>query len=100
MAGQGAPTAIDPSVARRCLVRRRQESRRRCAPAASDRRAPLRHATEPAALQHPRPNAEIAYGGEVSWPVPLVQGPTRRMAFLILVAGCSASAVQWNENNG
>src|SRR5215510_16048197 len=42
----------------------------RCAPAASDRLAPARCARPPAARQRRRPDAEIAYGGEVSLPVP------------------------------
>ena len=37
-----------------------------CAPAAPDRLAPSRRATRPAARQRPRPDAEIAFGGEVS----------------------------------
>ena len=38
----------------------------RCAPAATDRLAPKRRATRPAARQRPRPDAEIVFGGEVS----------------------------------
>src|SRR5262245_37759817 len=41
-------------------------SRYECAPAASDRLAPLRFATRPAVRQRPRPDAEN-FGGEVSF---------------------------------
>ena len=37
------------------------------APAASDRLAPKRSVRRPEPQAHPRPAAEIAYGGEVSW---------------------------------
>ena len=41
----------------------RRRSRRRCAPAATDRLAPKRCATRPAARQRPRPDAEIVRRG-------------------------------------
>src|SRR5262249_15913334 len=42
---------------------------RECAPAASDRLAPRRNATRPAARQRPPPDAEN-FGAEVSFPPP------------------------------
>src|SRR5262245_39132403 len=47
-----------------------QEQGRSSAPAASDRLAPTRNATRPGARQHPRPDAGIVYGGEVSFEPP------------------------------
>ena len=44
----------------------RAQAARSSAPAASDRLAPSRRATRPAARQRPRPDAEIV-GGKVSW---------------------------------
>src|SRR5262249_2374509 len=65
MTAQVAPTAIERSSARRCRVLRQRQSLRSSAPAASDRLAPRRSATEPAPRQHRLPDAEN-FGGEVS----------------------------------
>src|SRR5580704_19667668 len=66
MAGQGAPTAIAPSGARRCRCLRRGQTQRSSAPAATDRFAPKRSAKRPGARQRPLPDGEKFYG-EVSW---------------------------------
>src|SRR5262245_20680935 len=66
MAGPAAPIATDRSGARGCLSYPLRQRRRRCAPAARDRLAPSQRATEPAARQRPRPDAEN-FGGEVSF---------------------------------
>src|SRR5262245_51798428 len=65
MAGLAAPTAIGRSAARRCR-HHRVETPRSSAPAAADRIAPVRCTTRPAARQRLLPDAEFAYGGEVS----------------------------------
>ena len=44
-------------------------------PAATDRLAPLQRAAWPAVRQRPRPDAEIAFGGEVSWCPILLRPP-------------------------
>src|SRR5262249_27408377 len=66
MAGQAAPTATDPSSARRCHSYRLEQGRPQCAPAASDTLAPSRCATRPRARQRRRPDAEID-GAAGSW---------------------------------
>ena len=53
--------------ARRCLWGRPPQTKRSSVPAAMDRLAPKRSATGPAARQRPRPDAELVYGGEVSF---------------------------------
>src|SRR5439155_6339515 len=73
IAGRGAPTAIDPSDARGCRPIRREQTQQSSALAATDRLAPTRCATRPAAQQRLRPYARMC-GGEVSWRSnPLVQ---------------------------
>src|SRR5262249_9095524 len=52
-------------------TRRQVEREQRAGPAVSDRLAPTRSARWPAALQRSRPDAEIAFGGKVSWRRPL-----------------------------
>src|SRR5262249_29091893 len=57
-------TAIDPSGARQCRSRRQGRAARSDVPAAPDRFAPERSATQPAPRQRPLPDAE-SFGGEV-----------------------------------
>src|SRR5207302_530338 len=66
MAGPDAATAIAPADGRGNPLRRPLENRQRCAPAASDRPAPWRCATRPAAQQRLRTIAEKLCA-EVSW---------------------------------
>src|SRR5439155_591066 len=65
MAGRAAPRAIDRTGVRGCRSNRRHQRRRRCAPVATDKSAPVRYAARTAARQRPPPDAEIV-GGEVS----------------------------------
>src|SRR4029453_2819997 len=67
MFGGAALQAIARSGARGCRSHRRRLLRRLCAPAASDRFAPKRIATQQAARPHPRRNAEIVYGEVSAW---------------------------------
>ena len=69
-----------PSGARGYRSRRRRESRRSSAPAASDRFAPARNATPPAARQRPRPDARIVRRGSF-----IVAPPSRAASFDHLV---------------
>src|SRR5215467_5756498 len=64
---QDAPRAIDPRGVPRCLPRCRRENLRSASPVASDKLAPMRRAKRPAARQRRRRDAEIVFGGEVSW---------------------------------
>src|SRR5215472_83098 len=66
MTGRAVLTAIGPSGVRRYRIRLLRGHRLLSAPAASDRLVPARSATPPAAWRRPRPDAEIAYGGEDS----------------------------------
>src|SRR5262249_4315902 len=70
MVDRAAPRAADPPSVRRCLFRRQGDIQRCSALAATDRLAPPRSATPPAARQRPRQHAEIAFGGEVSFEPP------------------------------
>src|SRR5262249_59681966 len=62
-AGGADPIAMDRSDARGCHSSRRAGMAQSCAPAVSDRLAPKRRATRPAARQRPPPDAEIVGGG-------------------------------------
>src|SRR5262249_1713652 len=61
------PISPARSAGRTGPLRRLEEIQRRYAPAAPDRLAPSRSAERPATRQRPRSDAEIAFGGEVSW---------------------------------
>src|SRR5262245_27322590 len=65
MAGSAARTTIDRSDGRRGRIRRQARLARSHAPAASDRLARKRTAPRSGVRQHPRPDAEIVYGGRV-----------------------------------
>src|SRR6267142_6651751 len=67
MVGQAVPTTIGPSDVRRYRIRLLRAHRRSGAPAAMDRLVPSRSATRPAALQRLLRDAEIVFGGEISW---------------------------------
>src|SRR5262245_48321774 len=66
-ADQGALTTTDSSDVQECRSLFPADIPRLCAPAASDRLAPKRNATRPAARQRRRRDAENVYGGEVSF---------------------------------
>src|SRR5947209_17869392 len=66
MAGRAAPRAREQAGVPGCRSRRRERSQQSSAPAATDRLAPGRCGARPAARLRPRPDGEIAYGGEVS----------------------------------
>src|SRR5215831_16057168 len=82
MVGRGAATAIAQSRARRGRLSRREESQRSSAPAATDKLAPMRPVTPPAAQQRPRPDGKIC-GEEVSWALSQIH---RRPCALALAA--------------
>src|SRR6516162_3778580 len=67
MADRTALTAIGSSGARQCQQHRRGERQQSNVPAAPDRLAPTRRGIRSAAQQRSRPDAEIAFGGEVSF---------------------------------
>src|SRR4029077_8280969 len=66
MVAQAAPTAADQSNVRGCLAHPREGSRPRSEQAVLDNRAPTQCETELEVREHPPPDAEIVYGGEVS----------------------------------
>src|SRR5215472_15380360 len=66
MADRTALTAIGSSGARQCQQHRPEERQQSNVPVATDRLAPKRDATRPAARQRRRPDAEN-FGGEVSF---------------------------------
>src|SRR5262249_60599379 len=79
MAGRAAPIAIVPSVERGCRLRRRRESPRSGAPAASDRLAPAQSATPSAARQRTlRDGENFGGGGSILTSPPTISSPPPR----------------------
>jgi hypothetical protein len=62
IADRDAPIEIDRLDWRLCPIRFRQPAQQLCAPAASDRLAPTRNATRPAARQRPQPMQKLPAG--------------------------------------
>src|SRR5215831_8599649 len=93
MTGRAALTAIGPSGVRRYRIRLLRGHRRSNAPVATDRSAPARYATLPAARQRPLPDAE-SFGGEVSFELPhITRSPRRRLrARPVELSGRAAAA--------